>query len=86
MDKAHILNSIETADSYSHLPVNVLTPVNITVPPVSPVAPTASQPISAQPAGTSPLMNRMMTAPVATANEKVEKRAPGPDPYREPIE
>jgi hypothetical protein len=85
LNKADILNSIENTDTHPNLPINILTPVP--APQIS-VAPSATVTNAApQPAPSSPLVNRLMSAPVTTTNEKVEKKMmPGPDPYREPIE
>ena len=92
ISKADLLNSIENPETNSNLPINMVIPVP-TIPNAAPASQVSTPKASTQP---SPLVDRLMSTPVATPNEKTEKKMPssqpipasrpGPDPYREPIE
>lgn len=80
INKTDLLNSIENPDSQSNLPINMVNSL--------PATATSVQP--------SPLVDHLMSTPIATPHEIIEKKIPSSppvpasrpssDPYREPIE
>jgi hypothetical protein len=95
--KEHVLNTIENPTSFTatNPPINLLSeeyplvipgqksePTQKTVSTVIPSPTIPSTPV--KPAPSLNMMERMMSAPVSTKTETVEKKI-GPDPYREPI-
>ena len=67
-----VLQSIENPGSHPDLPINILTAIS---------KPQAAEPEKLLPMPPSPaLVNRLMTAPIATANENVQKIAPPEQP------
>ena len=97
ISRANILNSIENTDAHPNLPINILTavPAPQAAQTNAPIAP--GQINTTTPPTPSPnILNRLMSGPSTSTNEKVEKKVaplqptpdfrPGSDPYREPIE
>ena len=96
--KENVLNTIENpiSSSAKNPPINLLSeeyPLVISGQKSEPAQKTVSTaiptpPFPSTPAKTAPslnMMDRMMSSPVSTKTETVEKKI-GPDPYREPIE
>ena len=106
INKAAALHGLENPTEHASIPINVLTP--ITAPQIDLEPMIIPQPTSqtssvfastppAEPTPSSPLVDRLMAKPTATANETVVRKMapptpsvpssrPGSDPYREPIE
>ncbi len=98
IDKENVLKTIEnpTSSSPSNPPINLLSEEYPLVIPWQKSEPTQKTVSTAIPSPTIPstpvkpatslnMMDRMMSSPVSTKTEIVEKKI-GPDPYREPIE
>ena len=98
MEKDHVLNTIEnpTSSTTVNPPINLLSeeyPLVISGQKSEPIQKTASTAIPTptipstpvKPAPSLNMMDRMMSSPVSTKTETVEKKI-GTDPYREPLE